>query len=110
MEVHRELGRGFLEPVYQEALGREFAERRIPFEREASLLIRYKGVPLDKRYQADFLCFGKIILELKAVKELLPEHDAQLFNYLRATGFNLGILANFAPASLETKRIALTAP
>lgn len=108
MEVHRELGRGFLEPVYQESLERELPLRGIPFDREAPLKIFYKGEALKKRYYADFFCYGKIVLEAKAVKKLLPEHEAQLFNYLRATGFKLGILANFGPASLETKRVVLT--
>ena len=108
MEVHRELGRGFLEPVYQESLEREFVFQGIPHEREAPLRIIFKGEPLEKRYFADFFCYGKVIVETKAVKKLLPEHEAQLFNYLRASGFKLGLLANFGPSSLETKRVVLT--
>ena len=108
MEVHRELGQGFLEPVYQEALEREFVLREIPYRREAELTIQYKCKPLNKRYAADFICYEKIILELKAVKDLLPEHEAQIFNYLKATGYQLGLLVNFGQSSLQCKRIACT--
>jgi len=108
MEVHRELGPGFLEGVYQEALMEEFAAREIPANREAKLEITYKGKILDKHYYADFVCYDKIIVELKAVNELLPEHMAQLFNYLKATGAKLGLLVNCGKSSLEYKRIACT--
>ena len=105
MEVHRELGMGFLEPVYQEAFAVELATQGIPFEREAQLTILYKGNPLKKKYFSDFVCYERILVELKAVKELLPEHEAQLFNYLKAMGYQLGLLVNFGQPSLTHKRI-----
>ena len=108
MEVHGELGAGFLEGVYQEALERELVTRNTPFCREEKLDIIYKGRLLKKHYYADFVCYDKIIVELKSVKELLPEHEAQIFNYLKATGMKLGLLINFGQKSLEYKRIACT--
>jgi len=108
MEVHRELGAGFLEGIYQEALEREFLASSIPFNREAKLVVLYKGKPLKKNYYADFVCYGKIVVELKAVKKLLPEHEAQLFNYLKATGMKLGLLINFGQQSLEHRRMVCT--
>ena len=105
ISVHRELGCGFLEKVYQEALEREFLAAGIPYEKEKVLRINYKGKPLEQVYVADFVCYGKIIIELKTVSELAPIHKAQVLNYLKATGFELGILANFASESLECKRI-----
>ena len=94
-EVYTILGTGFSEEVYQEALEREFRLRNIPFEPQVPLKIIYKGEPLLKTYKADLLCFGKIIIELKAVKSLLPEHEAQLINYLKVTKMRLGFLVNF---------------
>ena len=94
-EVYREMGSGFLEAVYQECLCREFTQRHIPFKAQPDLTLLYKGNPLMQTYRPDFICFEKIILELKAVKELGSEHRAQVFNYLRANGFRLGILVNF---------------
>ena len=94
-EVYTVLGTGFAEEVYQEALEKEFRLRGIPFESQKVLQISYKGEPLSKTYKADVVCYGKIILELKAVKNLLPEHEAQLLNYLKATGMRLGFLVNF---------------
>jgi len=108
MEVHKELGAGFLEAVYQEALAREFTTRGIPFEREKQLLIMFKGKPLEKMYAADFICWNKIIVELKSTRDLLPQHEAQLFNYLKATSMTLGLLVNFAKPSLDYKRIVFT--
>ena len=108
MEVHRTLGHGFLEPVYQEALGVEMDYRGLPFRREAELKIIYKAKTLGKRYFADFVCYDKLLLELKAVKDLLREHEAQVFNYLKATGLKLGLLVNFGKSSLEYKRIVCT--
>ena len=108
MEVHSELGRGFSEPVFHEALMRELTMRKIPFESEKELTVEYKGEPLTKTYRADLVVYGKIIVELKAVKQLLPEHRAQVFNYLRATGFKPGLLMNFGGSSLESERIVLT--
>ena len=94
-EVYREQGCGFLEAVYQECLERELAVRHIPFEAQKALRITYKGLPLAQSYQADLICYGKIIVELKAAKETTNEHRAQVFNYLKATGFRLGLLVNF---------------
>ena len=95
MRVYNVLGSGFLEAVYQEALEIEFQKLGIPYEREKELEIVYNGVVLNKKYVADFVCYDKIILELKAVKELDNSHRSQIFNYLKATGFKLGLLINF---------------
>lgn len=106
MEVYNQLGQGFLEPVYQEALGKEFLLRGIPFEREKLLTISYKGENLIQTYKADFVCYGKIIVELKAVSELTDAHRSQVYNYLHATGFQLGIILNFGFANgIERERI-----
>jgi len=104
MEVHAVLGCGFLEPVYQEALAIEMADRGIPFEQEKLIQIAYKEKVLKKQYQADFVCYDKIILELKALSALTSEHESQLLNYLKATGLKLGILINFGEKSLVYKR------
>ena len=106
-EVHKELGQGFLEAVYQEALAIEFKNKNIPFEKEKELEITYKGKKLFKKYYADFVCFDKIIIELKALSKLTTEHEAQVLNYLKATGFKLGILVNFGSSSLEYRRLVL---
>lgn len=105
MEVHRELGCGFLEVPYQEALAQELNEGGIPFAREATLLILYKGRPLDCLYRADFICFGTIIVELKAIKTISSIEEAQLLNYLKATGHERGLLLNFGAPSLQIKRM-----
>ena len=105
MAVHRELGCGFLEAIYQEALAYEFQLRNIPYVREKQLNVFYKGYFLDKKYQADFICYGSIIIELKAIQALTFLHDSQLINYLKATKMQLGILVNFGQRSLETKRV-----
>jgi GxxExxY protein len=94
-EVHNQLGAGFLEEIYQEALEIELATRGIPFVAQPKLPVLYKGRPLRKHYEADLLAFGKILVELKAVRALLPEHEAQLLNYLKATGHRTGYLVNF---------------
>src|SRR5581483_7756713 len=107
MEVHRHLGAGFLEAVYQEALALELEAREIPFEREVFLLIRYKGQPLDCTYKADFLCYGEIIVELKALDKLTGNERAQVLNYLKATGLHLGLLLNFGTPSLIYERLVL---
>lgn len=107
MEVHKELGKGFLESVYQEALEIELAAFKIPYLKEASIPIVYKNRMLSKYFVADFICFDKIILELKAISDLSPEHTSQVFNYLKATGYKLGILINFGAVSLQYKRIVL---
>lgn len=103
--VHRELGCGFLERVYQDALEVEFQERCIPYERERKIQIMYKGKPLGEPYRADFVCYGKIIVELKAVNETTGVHRAQVLNYLKATKMKLGILANFGEKFLAPERI-----
>ena len=105
MEVHKELGSGFLEQVYQEALEREFKEVGVPYKREVRLRIKYKGEYLQKEYIADFICYDKIIVELKTVSEITEVHKCQVLNYLKATGFQLGIIGNFANKSLETARV-----
>ncbi len=107
MEVHKELGNGFLEAVYQEALTLEFDGQEIPFEKEKQIEIYYKDLLLDKKYRADFVCYGKIIIEIKAISELTPEHESQVLNYLNATEYRLGILINFGSKSLQFKRIVL---
>lgn len=105
IEVHKTLGNGFLEPVYQEALAIEFEKQGIPFDKERQLRIQYKDVYLSKYYSADFVCYDKIIVECKAIKGLLPEHESQVINYLNATGFRLGILLNFGAMKIGIKRI-----
>ncbi|MBM4047984.1 MAG: GxxExxY protein [Planctomycetes bacterium] len=94
-EVYREMGCGFLEAVYQECLEREFLKQGIPFVARKALLLTYKGEPLVQTYQPDFICYDLIIVELKAVKELANEHRAQVHNYLKAAGLELGLLVNF---------------
>ncbi len=105
MEVHRELGNGFLEGVYQEALEIEFKNQGIPYEREKELKIYFKGIELRKRYNADFICYEKIIVETKALSNLTDDHLGQVLNYLKATQFKLGLLVNFGQPKLEYKRI-----
>ena len=105
MEVHKELGCGFLEAVYQEALELEFVRSGIPFQREKVLKISYKGTELQKEYIADFICYDKIIVETKAVDALSPLHEAQVINYLKATGLKLGLLVNFGEESLQFERL-----
>ena len=95
-EVYREVGAGFLEAVYQECMERELRLRGIPFESQKELRISYKREPLSQTYRADFVCYEKIIVELKAVKVLAPEHRAQTLNYLKLTGLRLALLVNFA--------------
>jgi GxxExxY protein len=107
MNVHNELGCGFLEPVYQEALLLEFTEQGIPFQKEKVLDIYYKQYKLDKKYVADFMCFGEVILELKAIDALQPIHIAQVLNYLKATGKKIGLLVNFGTTKLQYKRVIL---
>ena len=103
--VHKELGCGYLERVYQDALEYEFKMRKIPHEREKSIQVMYKGHPLGEQYRADFVCYGKIIVELKAVEELSSIHRAQVLNYLKATGFRLGILVNFGEQMARIERL-----
>ena len=105
MEVHKELGSGFLEAVYQEALALEFKYNDVPFLKEKLIDIQYKNIFLEKKYISDFICYDDIILELKAVSSLRPEHTSQVINYLKATNKKLGLLINFGAKSLEYKRI-----
>ena len=105
MEVHGQLGCGFLEAVYQECLAREFNLRAIPFIASPRLTLAYKGEALRQTYRPDFICFDMIIIELKATRELTPEHRAQVLNYLNATGYCVGVLINFgSDGKLEWKR------
>ena len=107
MEVHNELGNGFLEPVYQEALEKEFKIQKIPYEREKLLPIIYKGQKLSKEYYADFVCYGSIIVELKAVTNIVKAHKAQVLNYLKAANLRIGLLVNFGENSLKWQRISM---
>lgn len=106
--VHNEMGSGFLEAVYQECLEREFERLHIPFVSRQPLTISFRGEPLAQTYQPDLVCFGKIILELKATSEVAQVHRAQLLNYLKATGLKLGLLVNFgAYPKVQIERLAL---
>ena len=106
IEVHRELGPGFLEAVYQEAIERELASRNIPFVSQADLEIHYKGRPLSKRYTCDLICFDGVLVELKALDKLTGREEAQVINYLKATGLAVGVLVNFgAHGKLEWRRL-----
>lgn len=105
-EVYNDKGPGFLEAVYQECLEIELPMRGIPFQSHEELVLTYKGRTLRKTYQFNFTCFGKIIMEIKAVSELCDEHRAQVHNYLKATAFRLGLLVNFgAHKELKYERI-----
>ena len=105
IEVHKQLGCGFTEYVYQEAFAEELKLREIPFEREKVFTVIYKGKELSKEFRADFVCCNRIIVELKAVSDFTEEHYAQVYNYLKASGLQLGLLINFSKTSLEYKRI-----
>jgi GxxExxY protein len=105
MEVHRHLGHGFLEAVYQEALAIEMAKRNIPFEREIAIPVDYKGQRLQCSYRADFICFEEVVLELKALNQLTGVDESQLINELKASGLHRGLLLNFGAPSLEYKRL-----
>jgi len=107
-EVYKEKGCGFLEAVFQECLELELADRQVPFQSKPLLALNYKGRPLRQTYQPDFLCFDKIIVEIKAVTKLADEHRAQVHNYLRATGCRVGLLVNFGHHPLiEYERIVV---
>jgi GxxExxY protein len=108
IEVHKELGYGFLEPVYQKALEIELSMRKILFEPQKRLKIFYKGIDLDKDYIPDFVCFDKIIVEIKALDRLTSKETSQLLNYLKATGLKVGLLINFgSKGKLEWERFVL---
>ena len=94
-EVYKEMGCGFLEAVYQECLEIEFQKRGIPYHAQAKLNLSFRGIPLSQEFFADFICYSKIIIEIKAVNEISPRHKAQLMNYLKVTKFKLGLLVNF---------------
>jgi GxxExxY protein len=108
MEVHRQLGCGFLEAVYQEAMELELAARGIPFQAQVDIPIRYKGCVLKTFYRADFVCFDAIVVELKALTQLGNIEEAQVINYLKGTGYEIGLLLNFGRTSLQSKRYILT--
>lgn len=108
MEVHRELGCGFLEPVYQEALAIEFKMREIPYKQQQVIGIMYKGKALEKKYQPDFLCYEEVIVEIKALSALTGNEEAQVINYLKASRMEIGLLINFGTKSLEHKRFINT--
>ncbi len=94
-DVYNEMGCGFLEAVYQECLSLEFSDRDLPFISQCPLELKFKGRVLQQKYVPDFICFEKVIVEIKAVKELRDEHRAQVHNYLHASGYKLGLLVNF---------------
>jgi len=107
-EVYKEMGSGFVEPVYQECMEKELARSEVPFKSQVGLVLSYKGEKLEHTYKPDLICFNKIVVELKAVSELLPEHEAQLMNYLSATNMKLGFLVNFGShPSVQIERRAL---
>lgn len=108
MEVHAELGSGFLEGVYQDALEIELATRNIPTTREYPVPVAYKGCTLGTPYRVDFLCFDSVLVELKAIKCLTDLESAQVLHYLKATGYRRALLINFATPSLEFKRFVLS--
>jgi len=107
LEVHRTLGSGFLEAVYQEALAKEFNLRNIPFRMQCEIPVFYKGERLSTTYRADFICFESIILELKAIRQMTVIEEAQVLNYLKASGLRVALLLNFGAPSLQQKRFVL---
>ena len=108
MAVHRELGAGFGEAAYQEALGYEFGARGIPFMAEVRLPIRFRDRVLRTHFRADFLCYDHVVVELKALRELAGAEEAQILNYLKASGTSKGLLLNFGTPSLGYRRFILT--
>lgn len=108
LDVHKELGCGFLEAVYQEALEREFATQEIPFRSQPVVKIIYKGKPLNRTYQPDFVCYGEVLVEIKALSVLTGAEKSQIINYLKASRLEVGLLINFGSRSLEHKRFIYT--
>lgn len=108
IEVHKKLGNGFSEAVYVEVLEKEFEKRNVPFERQKELTLQYDGMPLQDCYIADFVCFDKIIIDVKFIKEILVNEIKQAVNYLKATNYELGLIINFGQDSLKWKRIINT--
>ena len=108
MEVHRELGHGFLEAVYQDAFAVELASRQIPFEREKPLQITYKCGILPSTYKADFVCFGSVLVECKALPSIGGIEESQVLNYLRITGLSRALILNFGTRSLVCKRLVFS--
>ena len=106
-DVHSAMGSGFLEAVYQECLSLEFATRRIPFAALRPLALEYKGQPLRQTYVTDFICFERVVVELKVARAIAAEHRAQMINYLRATGMRVGLLVNFGAPEAMIERFAL---
>lgn len=110
-EVYNSKGNGFTEPIYHDCLEVEFAYQRIPAIREPKVEIEYRGKVISSHLEPDFVCYGKIIVELKSVSGLCDEHRSQVLNYLNATGFQLGLLVNFGShPKLEYERLALSRP
>lgn len=107
IEVHNVLGCGFLEAVYQQAMAKELEVRKIPFRKEVQFPVLYKGHNLGCCYQADFICYDSVIVELKALEMLTGKHEAQLINYLKVTGYKRGLLFNFGQSSLKYRRRVL---
>lgn len=105
MEVHNNLGAGFLEIVYKDALEYEFGKNKIPYEREKEYIVNYKGIQLPHKFYADFVVYDKIILEVKCMSGLADEHIAQTLNYLKVSDNRLGLLINFGKEKLQSKRI-----
>jgi GxxExxY protein len=108
MEVHRLLGCGFIEPVYQDALEIELRTRSIPFRAQPRFRVNYKGHELDAYYKPDFICFNEVVVELKALGRLSSIEEARVINYLKVTGLHTGLLLNFGTRSLEQKRFILS--
>jgi GxxExxY protein len=105
MTVHNELGCGFLEPVYQRAYAIELQQKGIPYSAEISLPIHYKGQPLDLRYRVDFICYGEVLVEVKALKGIGGIEEGQMINYLRASKLRRGLILNFGARSLQSRRL-----
>jgi GxxExxY protein len=104
LEVHRILGPGFLEAVYQDALAKELGLHNVPFRAQSEIPVFYKGEKLSPTYRADFICFDSVILELKAIRQLTVVDEAQVLNYLKASGLRIALLVNFGAPSLQHRR------